>query len=163
MILDIIERIDRKKQELSEIFRPLPDNQFTVAYNLICEAAFMAVTLEDLKSEMCETGTAETYRHGGGQTGTKQGTAVKNYLSMIGKYTAIMDKLIKMIPKGGKAAYTTPERYIDQMMEKASENQRLTDEQRAFDEAFLNAVATNEIKQTEINKFREKWRTEHLV
>lgn len=98
------ERIENKKTELMQIFSELPEKKLKVAADLISQAAFMAVTLEDLAKSISEHGTVEEYTNGANQSGRKVSSEAKYYNSLIAKYTAITTKLLQLIPKDKKAA-----------------------------------------------------------
>lgn len=104
--MDMIDRIDEKYKELREVFETLPSEQLKVADDLIRQAAFLSVTLEDLTESISANGVVETYTNGEHQSGTKISSEAKLYSSLIAKYTAVVGKLFKMIPQGSSSPKT---------------------------------------------------------
>lgn len=92
------EKIIKEEKKLLKLYRGLPKNQLILSKKLIQNAAFMAVTLEDLQDAINKNGCVETYRHGENQSGKKATTESQTYNAMIKNYTAIIDKLDKMLP-----------------------------------------------------------------
>lgn len=90
------ERIQKKREELESVFAELSDDQKQIANNLITQASFLSVTLEDLNEKINENGTTEQYTNGKNQSGTKISSDAKLYSNLISKYTAIITKLLKL-------------------------------------------------------------------
>ena len=94
-------RIKKEKLRLSGIFKLLPDDAKKTAEKLIDNAAFMAVTLEDLQEYINEHGCTETYQNGANQSGKKKSSEVEVYNTMIKNYKAVIDTLLGLIGKQG--------------------------------------------------------------
>lgn len=154
--MTIKERIEIKKTELMKIFSALPEKQLTVATDLINQAAFMAVTLEDLSEKISINGTVEEYTNGANQSGRKISSDAKLYGSLIAKYTAITTKLLKLIPEEKQIEQPSD---IKRMM--ASQDQESSSEKqlkrKQMEDAFLDAVRKGDIKQVEYREFCKKW------
>ena len=136
------DRIEAKKLELMEIFSGLPENHLKIAEDLIGQAAFMAVTLEELAAKIEENGTVEEYVNGANQSGRKISSDAKLYSALIAKYTAIVTKLIKLVPPEKKRMLTP-------------------NEERHMHEDFHEAVRNGDYYQWEIERFREEWEKTH--
>ena len=93
------ERITTKKTELLQIFETLPECKLKVAADLINQAAFVAVTLEDLAEAIQAEGVTEEYTNGSNQAGRKISSNAKMYATLIGKYTSITTKLLALVPE----------------------------------------------------------------
>lgn len=103
------ERTRAKKRELLEIYGALPENELKAASDLIDNAAFLSVTLEDLQEDIKKNGVTEIYTNGEHQQGRKQSSAVKAYNSLMSKYVRIMSELLKRVPETKKIRRETPE------------------------------------------------------
>jgi hypothetical protein len=66
---------------------------------LIDNAAWMAVSLEELRAQIDVEGYEETYRNGANQTGKKDSTAVKTYNTIIKNYNATIKLLMDQLPQ----------------------------------------------------------------
>ena len=69
--MDKNKRIELKRVELMESFENLQPEQLKVATDLISQAAFMAVELEDLAELISKEGMTEIYTNGATQSGRK--------------------------------------------------------------------------------------------
>ena len=164
---DINARVEAKRDELLEVFADLPENQLKVAGDLIGQAAFMAVTLEDLAQIIATAGPTEEYRHGGGQTGTKVSSAAKLYGAVVGKYTTIINRLLKLTPK--QTRNIEAEREAQRSREREQREQIIAAERAAVererdrlaDAAAFEALRAGEIIQDEFIEYRNRWRDLH--
>lgn len=93
-------RIKRERERLTEIFADLDEKRVKTAENLISNAAFMAVTLEDLRATIAREGVVSEYQNGENQYGTKKSPEVEVYNTMIKNYTAVVKTLCDMLPEG---------------------------------------------------------------
>lgn len=96
--MDKNERIELKRAELMRSFETLPAEQLKVAEDLIGQAAFMAVELEDLAEIISSEGMTEEYTNGANQSGRKVSSNAKMYSTLIGKYNSIVAQLMKHVP-----------------------------------------------------------------
>ncbi len=87
------ERIKKEADRLNNQLKNLDEETLTSIQPIIDNAAFMAVTLEDLRAEINEEGVTEEYQNGPNQWGFKERTAVKVYNTMIKNYHANMRQL----------------------------------------------------------------------
>lgn len=97
--LEKIERINEEIKRLSKGFTKIPAKAKTTVKKLIENAAFMAITLEDLQNQINETGTVEEYQNGANQWGTKTNPDVQTYNSMIKNYSNVIKQLSEFLPK----------------------------------------------------------------
>ncbi len=96
--MDKNERIELKRAELMQSFETLPAEQLKVAQDLIAQAGFMAVELEDLAEIISKEGMTEVYTNGANQSGRKISSNAKMYGVLIGKYNSIIAKLLAIVP-----------------------------------------------------------------
>lgn len=163
--MDTTARVEAKKTELLETFAGLSDKQLKVASDLIAQAAFMAVTLEDLAASISENGTVEEYTNGANQSGRKISSDAKLYASLIAKYTQIVTKLLKIVPKerAGRIQPALPmpsqERYNkDRLIEKLLNDDEA---EREYNVALAGALRSN--PTLDMKRFREEWERKHTV
>ena len=93
-------RIKREREQLEKIFAGLDENRRNTAASLIENAAFMAVTLADLRKTITEEGVVSKYQNGENQWGTKKSPEVEVYNTMVKNQTAIIKTLCDMLPAG---------------------------------------------------------------
>ena len=91
-------RIKREREQLEKIFAGLDENRRNTAASLIENAAFMAVTLADLRKTITEEGVVSKYQNGENQWGTKKSPEVEVYNTMVKNQTAIIKTLCDMLP-----------------------------------------------------------------
>ncbi len=103
------EQLEKKKKKIKQevsrlkrIFKQLDKNTFSLVQNLINEAAFMSVTLEENRQHIEKNGVKELYMNGKGQFGYKESVESKNYNTMMKNYTNVIKQLIDFLPKEEK-------------------------------------------------------------
>lgn len=159
--MDINKRVEQKHQELLEVFSGLSENQLKVAGDLIYQASFLSCMLEDLASEISETGSMETYDNGGGQKGTKLSSAVKAYNSAISKYTTITCKLLNLTPAAVdraamRAEIQAKELEYKEKAEVAAKEAKKEAIRRIADREAMEALSRGEITQDELLSYERK-------
>lgn len=92
-------RISKEITRLKKLFKVIPNNTLQSVMSLISNAAFMAVTLEDLQQTINEEGTVSKYQNGENQWGTKKSPEVEIYNSMIKNHSSLIKQLTDLIPK----------------------------------------------------------------
>lgn len=92
------DRIKRERTRLTGIYKDLPQDIKKTAEKLIDNAAFMAITLEDLTAIINANGCTETYQNGANQFGTKKSAEVDVYNTMIKNYKSVVDTLLGLLP-----------------------------------------------------------------
>lgn len=92
-------RIKKETNRLKKLFTNLEENKKKIAEKLIENAAFMSITLEDLKKDIVKYGVKETYVNGKDQYGFKESIESKTYNTMIKNYMNIVKQLNDMAPE----------------------------------------------------------------
>lgn len=92
------ERINKEIRRLKRIFKKMDDNTKKVTQSLVENAAFMAVTLEDLQETINREGVVSEYQNGANQWGTKKSPEVEVYNTMIKHYMSIVKQLTDLLP-----------------------------------------------------------------
>ena len=70
--------------------------------HLLKNAAFLSVTLEDLRQDINENGIKEQYQNGVNQAGFKDSVETKTYNSLLKTYISIIKQLSDMLPSGNE-------------------------------------------------------------
>ena len=91
--------INDEIKRLSKLFKDLSKNKLELAKGLIENAAFMYVTLQELKEIINTNGVKEQYKNGKNQYGYKDSTENKTYDKMIKNYNNTIKQLNDMLPK----------------------------------------------------------------
>ncbi len=92
--------IKAEKNRLMRIFEKLPPNAAAAAQKLIDNAAFMAVSLQELQNIINVKGYVEEYQNGANQTGIKKSSEVDIYNTMIKNFNTTMKQLFDLLPDG---------------------------------------------------------------
>ncbi len=92
------QKIKRELSRLKRIFKALDKNKLQTVESLIKNAAFMAVSLEELQEIINEEGYTVEYQNGANQSGTKQSDAVKTHIAMTKNHAAIIKQLCDLVP-----------------------------------------------------------------
>jgi hypothetical protein len=93
------EKISTEIKRLKGIFGEMTKNTKKIVKSLIENAAFMAITLEELQDHINENGVTCEYQNGENQWGTKKSPEVEIHMSMTKNHTQIMKQLADLIPK----------------------------------------------------------------
>src|SRR5690554_2413662 len=91
-------RIQEEKNRLYDIFSSLDDDKINVAEGLISEAAFMKVTLQELKDVINKDGTVDIMPQGNYSI-RRQSPEVQTYNTMIQRYNTTYKELFSLLPK----------------------------------------------------------------
>lgn len=105
-------RIKTERQRLDRIFADIDEKRRGTVQSLMNNAAFMAVTLEDLQAQINENGVVSEYQNGENQWGTKKSPEVEIYNTMIKNYTAIIKQLTDLLPEGDEKEDDGFERFV---------------------------------------------------
>ena len=97
-------KIAEEVKRITGIFSKLDAKTKTAVAPLIGNAAFMAVTLQELQEVINEQGVVEKYQNGANQHGMKKSSTVEVYNAMIKNYSGIMKQLTDLLPKTGAGA-----------------------------------------------------------
>ena len=95
-------KIRKETQRLKKLFKELPEKNKKMAEKLIENAAFMSITLDELKEDIKLYGVKETYVNGKDQFGFKESIESKTYNTMIKNYMNIIKQLNDMLPEDKK-------------------------------------------------------------
>ena len=162
--MDKNERIELKRAELMGSFERLPADKLKVAEDLIGQAAFMAVELEDLAEIISKEGMTEIYTNGANQSGRKVSSNAKMYSTLIGKYNSIVAQLMKHVPapekkpKEKSAIEIAAEREKTERQERYDRQQQRT---RAIDEAFMEAYKGKTATAESYRECKAEWERQH--
>ena len=92
-------RIKKEITKLKRLFKDMDKSTMDTVYSLIKNAAFMAITLDDLQETINLEGAVSEYKNGENQFGTKKSPEVEIYTSMIEKYMKAIKQLSDLLPK----------------------------------------------------------------
>lgn len=92
------EKIKKEVSRLNRILKEVDDKKKKTVEGLIKEAAFMRITLEELRDCINENGVIDEMCQGE-YTILRESPYVKTYNTMIQRYTTINDKLLALLPK----------------------------------------------------------------
>lgn len=93
------EKIEAEVKRISQLLSEVDGKSKKIVQSLIKNAAFMAVTLEELQETMNENGVVSEYQNGANQWGTKKSPEVEIYNTMIKNHSTIMKQLTDLLPK----------------------------------------------------------------
>ena len=91
--------IKKEVARLKKICQDLPPDRLAAAMGLIEEAAFMTITLLDLKTTINKSGCVSIYQNGENQWGTKKSPEVDVYNTMIKNHLQVMKQIAELIPE----------------------------------------------------------------
>jgi nicotinic acid mononucleotide adenylyltransferase len=97
--LQKVARLNEEIKRLNKILSKVDKKTKKAVHSLIENAAFMAITLEDLQQHINRHGTVTEYQNGENQWGTKKSPEVEIYNTMIKNHMAVMKQLTDLIPK----------------------------------------------------------------
>ena len=90
------QKIKKEIARLKRVFKDL--DKLQTVESLIKNAAFMAVSLEELQEIINAEGYVVEYQNGENQKGTKQSDAVKTHIAMTKNHAAIIKQLTDLVP-----------------------------------------------------------------
>lgn len=90
--------VNREINRLTKLFQDIDRNKRLTAKGLIEEAAYMRVTLAELKEEIDKHGPIDEMPQGDYSI-LREHPALKAYNTMVQRYTNIIDKLTNLHPK----------------------------------------------------------------
>jgi TolA-binding protein len=102
-----LEKDKRVNEEINRLTQILIDldadeKKLQAAESLIENAAFMSVTLQDLRDKINREGCVSKYQNGENQWGTKQSPEVKTYNQMLKNHMSITKQLTDLLPSGNQ-------------------------------------------------------------
>lgn len=92
------EKIKKEIRRLKRIYKKMDPDVKKATQSLVENAAFMAVTLEDLQETINREGVVSEYQNGANQWGTKKSPEVEVYNTMIKHYMSIVKQLTDLLP-----------------------------------------------------------------
>lgn len=95
------ELIKQEIDRLTEFFKDIDENKRRTAEGLIEEAAYIRVTMRELKQEIDKNGPIDEMPQGDYSI-IREHPALKSYNTMVQRYTTIIDKLLSLLPKDVK-------------------------------------------------------------
>ena len=96
-------RIKQELTRISKFFEKADGNQRALVAPLLQNAAFMAITLEDLQETINAEGATDEYQNGANQRGIKQSATLQSYNALIKNYTTVIKALSAVLPPEEKA------------------------------------------------------------
>lgn len=90
--------VNNEITRLTRLFKDIEVNRRLTAKGLIEEAAFMRITLQELKKEIDKNGPIDEMPQGDYSI-LREHPALKSYNTMVQRYTNIIDKLTNLHPK----------------------------------------------------------------
>lgn len=99
---EIEKDIEIKKEitKLNSLFKDMDKKYKKAISATIDNAAFMAVTLRELRSYLNENGLTCEYQNGENQFGVKKSPEIEIYNTMIKNFISTMKQLTDLLPKG---------------------------------------------------------------
>ena len=91
-------KIKSEISKLNKIFKDLSENKKKLCESLIQNAAFMAVTLEELQATIKEEGPVMRHTNGNGFEVLQEHPAQKTYNTMINRYASVIKQMSDMLP-----------------------------------------------------------------
>ena len=91
--------ISEQIEKLTAICDVIEEDRIATVRNLIEEAAFMAITLLDLRKTINKEGVTSVYQNGANQWGTKKSPEIEVYNILIKNYIAVMKQINDSMPK----------------------------------------------------------------
>ena len=85
-------------EKLNKIFANMSDDKKALCAKLIQNAAFMAVTLEELQEKINTDGAVMSFVNGNGFETIQEHPAQKSYNTMINRYSAVIRQLSDLLP-----------------------------------------------------------------
>jgi hypothetical protein len=89
-------------ERLRSLLVDIGEDRLKSVEKLIGNAAFMAVTLEDLQDEINKKGPVSEYQNGENQWGTKKSPEIEIYNTMVKNYMAAVKQLTDLLPSDAK-------------------------------------------------------------
>ena len=95
--------VKKETNKLKKIYKDIDESKKKNVEKLIDNAAWMAVSLEELRAQIDIEGYEESYQNGTNQSGKKESTAIKNYNVMVKNYNSTVKLLLDQLPQQEQA------------------------------------------------------------
>lgn len=154
-----IDRKERIKAEFDRIivfFENLDDNKKAVILPLIQNAAFIKITLEDLRELIQRDGVVDYYQNGANQSGLKQSAALQSYNSLIKNYATIIKSLCDYLPPPTRKALSAS--WTPRVEEEHAEICRNVEEELALAAEFQKWQREQEAQGKKVTTGFEAWK-----
>lgn len=92
--------ISKEYKRLVKSINDMDPQSQVILDKLFCEAAFMAVTLEETRKIIIRDGIIESYQNGATQKGLKKSSAVEVYDKMVNTYSKVIAQINNSLPDG---------------------------------------------------------------
>jgi len=105
-IYDEEERVALIKAEIKRIKKIVDDMEPAkrkIIDGLLNDAAFMAVTLHEVRQIITRDGVIDTYQNGANQSGRKKSSAVEVYDRMVNTYAKVVRQICDEMPAGARS------------------------------------------------------------
>lgn len=96
--LEKTKKIKKEAARLKKVFKNLDKNKLDTVNSLISNAAFMAVSLEELQEAINTYGYTSEYQNGENQCGTKKSPEVEIYIALSKNYAVVIKQLADLAP-----------------------------------------------------------------
>jgi hypothetical protein len=93
------ERISIEIAKLKKLFENIDENKKDLVLDVISNASFIIITLQDLQKDINEQGVVIEYQNGANQWGQKQSPQIEVYNKLMANYLKIMKQLVELIPE----------------------------------------------------------------
>jgi hypothetical protein len=93
------ERIFEQIGKLNRLFIDIPENQRELVQDLIGNASFIIITLQDLQKDINEQGVVIEYQNGANQWGQKQSPQIEVYNKLMANYLKVVKQLVELVPE----------------------------------------------------------------
>ncbi len=101
MEIDKDKELLKIKRQFNKILKQVPEDEKPIAASLIKELTFMALTLDDLKLQVKDTGTVELFKQGK-QEFLRESPALKAYNTTVQRYSLLYKQLTDLLPKAAQ-------------------------------------------------------------
>ena len=146
-------RIEAELKRISRYFESVAENQRAVVSPLLQNAAFMAITLEDLQEQINSEGVVDTYMNGKNQYGVKQSATLQSYNSLIKNYAAVIKTLSGLLPPEPKVPLSIKWEPREKTPEEWEAERRRDEEHQRQILAEIDRAAELQRKQREPSSF----------
>lgn len=89
----------KEYKRLAKCFSSLDEGKREVFDKLLNEAAFLGVTLGELRQTISREGVTDTYRNSATQYGSKPSAAIQTYDKLLNTYNKVIGQLRKELPE----------------------------------------------------------------
>ena len=92
------DKIKKEKNRLTRVFKFLDKNKLATVRPLIDNAAFTAISLDELQEIINRNGYTDEYQNGEHQKGVKQAPEVQMHIAMTRNLSTIIKQLVDLAP-----------------------------------------------------------------